>query len=125
MESDHNYWLVGAMWGGSRDQADAFYRRGYWEMGWDDDDQPNYAEKREQMKAGDRIAIKALRGRGASTITIKALGIVKDVHDEKVYVDWLLTDLDREVESKGCFGTLHGPYGTGREPEWVRHVFHI
>ncbi|PEN11434.1 hypothetical protein CRI94_15475 [Longibacter salinarum] len=124
MTTNHNYWLVGANWSGD-DKSDAFYRRGYWEVGYSDEQKPAFAAKRDQMKAGDRVAVKAMRGRGASTITIKALGVVKEVHDGKVYIDWLLTDLNREVESKGCFQTIHGPYGTKREPEWVKEVFHI
>lgn len=124
MTKDHSYWLVGANWSGD-DQAEAFYRRGYWEIGYSDEDKPEFAAKRDRIDSGDRLAVKAMRGRGADTITIKALGVVKEVHDGKVYVDWLLTDLDREVESKGCFQTIHGPYGVEREPEWVKDVFHI
>lgn len=124
MTLERNYWLVGANWSG-HDQADAFYRRGYWEIGYGDDEQPRFAELRDQMAPGDRVALKAMRGRGAGTITIKALGVVKEVHEGKVFIDWLLTDLDREVESKGCFKTIHGPYGAHREREWVKEVFHI
>ena len=62
-----NYWLVGANWGGD-DQADAFFRRGYWELGWDDSDQPSMAQKRDNIKPNDRIAVKSMRGKGASTI---------------------------------------------------------
>jgi hypothetical protein len=124
MTEDHNYWLVGANWGGD-DKSDAFYRRGYWEVGYSDEQKPAFAAKRDQMKPDDRVAVKAMRGRGATTITIKALGIVKEVHAGKVYINWLLTDLDREVESKGCFQTIHGPYSTKKEPEWVKEVFHI
>lgn len=124
MKKDHNYWLVGANWSGD-DQAEAFYRRGYWEIGYSDEEKPEFAAKRDRIEPGDRLAVKAMRGRGADTITIKALGVVKEVHDGKVYIDWLLTDLDREVESKGCFQTIHGPYGVEREPEWVKDVFHV
>ena len=121
----HNYWLVGANWSGE-DQADTFYRRGYWELGWSDDDQPNFAQRRDNIRKDDRIALKARRGRGADTITIKALGVVKEVgEDKRVYIDWLLTKLEREVASKGCYGSIHGPYGSDREPDWVKEVFHI
>ena len=78
MSDDVNYWVVGANWEGD-DQAAAFFSRGYWVLGWSDKDQPGMAAQRQQMKRGDRIAVKSMRGYGASTITVKALGIVKEV----------------------------------------------
>ncbi len=120
------YWLVGANWSGE-DKADAFYNRGYWEIGWSDEDQPAYAALRSQIRPGDRLAIKALRGRGASTVTIKALGIVKEVgaDDRRVYVNWIVTELDREVESKGAYGTLHGPFVDPGDTDWINKAFRI
>ena len=82
-----NYWLVGANWAGE-DKAEAFYLRGYWEMGYDDEDQPHQAKRRNQVKIGDRIALKSMNGHGATTITIRAIGIVKDIADKKIYIDW-------------------------------------
>ena len=49
-------------------------------------------------------------GQGASTITIHAIGIVKEVADGKVFIDWKIIDLHRHVPSKGIFSTIHGPY---------------
>ena len=119
----HSYWLVGANWSG-HDQAEAFYRRGYWEMGYDDDDKPDFATKRDQIRPGDRIALKSMDGRGATTITVRALGIVKEVHEGKVFVEWVLTGLDRTVDAGGAFKTIQGPYSTdGPRHEWVRDVF--
>lgn len=40
------YYLVGANWGGEKQQED-FYRRGYWEMGYDDAGQPRFAAMRD------------------------------------------------------------------------------
>ena len=118
-----NYWLVGANWSGN-DQADAFYRRGYWELGWADAQQPTMAQARDSMHAGDRIAIKAMRGKGAKTITIKALGVVKEVADKRVYINWLVKDINRTVPAKGCFASIHGPYAlSGKDENWVREVF--
>lgn len=71
-----NYWIVGATWG-KENLAEAFYRRGYWEMGYDDTDQPGYASRRNKIKTGDRIAVKTRDGKAANTICIKAVGIVK------------------------------------------------
>ena len=123
MEIDKNEassWLVGAKWGVDV-LNDDFFRRGYWEMGWSDDEQPGFANQRDSMKPGDRIAIKRMNGQGATTITILALGVVKEVFQGRVYVDWKVTDMEREVESRGCFKTIHGPYQF--DDEWTRKVF--
>jgi len=117
-----NYWLVGATWAG-HDQKNDFYNRGYWEMGYNDNDKPNFAKKRDNIKKGDRIAVKSMDGKGATTITIHSFGIVKDVADKKVYVDWILKDLNRKVESRGAFATIHGPYNY--EDDWTNKVFCI
>ena len=123
MSKKQNYWLVGANWSGD-DQAEAFYRRGYWELGWDDDRQPSMAHARDSIQAGDRIGIKAMRGKGAKTITIKALGVVKEVADKRVYINWLVTDMSRVVPAKGCFASIHGPYSrSGKDADWVKEVF--
>lgn len=122
MEENINYWLVGANWSGDN-QQEAFYRRGYWEMGYSDEEKPNFAEKREDINPGDRIAIKSRDGKGATTITIHALGIVKEVVDGKVYIDWIITNLNRQVPSRGVFSTIHGPYTY--DDEWTWQVFCI
>ena len=122
MEENINYWLVGANWSGDNLQ-EAFYRRGYWEMGYSDEEKPVFANKRDSINEGDRIAIKSKDGHGASTITIHALGIVKEVADGKVYVDWKITDLNRQVHSRGAFSTIHGPYLY--DDEWTKEVFCI
>lgn len=121
----HNYWVVGANWSGD-DKTDVFFNRGYWQLGWSDCEQPRYAELRSGIRPGDRIAIKSMRGRAAPTITIKALGIVKEIdpEDKRIYVNWLLK-LDREVQSRGCFGALHGPFTQSDDREWINDVFRI
>ena len=53
-----NYWVVGAIFDGNADQSEKFIRRGYWFLGWSDNDQPEQAKLRDQIKKGDRIAIK-------------------------------------------------------------------
>ncbi len=115
-----NYWLVGTNWAGV-DQTEPFVRRGYWEMGYEDDEQPDFAKKRNQIKIGDRIAFKAMDGFGASTITIKAIGIVKDNYDKRIYIDWKLTDIKRTVQSHGALKTIHGPYLFSES--WIHEVF--
>ena len=114
-----DYWVVGATWD-EDNLEEAFYRRGYWEMGWSDADQPSFAKKRDSIRAGDRIAVKAMDGRAAKTITIKALGVVTDVADGKVFVDWKLTTMNRQVSCKNYFGTIHGPIG---DKHWKNEAF--
>jgi len=120
-----NYWVVGAMWGGQEDQSETFIRRGYWFLGWSDEDQPAQAKLRDQMRPGDRIAIKKMLGQGSPNIAIRALGVIKEIdeEDKRVYVDWFVRGLEREVPSKGAYKSIHGPY-TADDP-WVKEVFHI
>jgi hypothetical protein len=125
MSKQNRYWLVGANWGGD-DKAESFFRRGYWELGWDDNDQPNMAKLRDSISVGDRIAIKSMRGKGSDSITIKGLGIVKEVADKRVYIRWLIKSMSRKVFAKGCFAAIHGPYlCSGKDADWVRVVFCI
>lgn len=113
------------MWGGQEDQSEKFIRRGYWFLGWDDSDQPTQARLRDQIKPGDRIAIKRMLGQGSPNISIRALGVVKEIDedDKRVYVDWFIKGLEREVPSRGCFKSIHGPFS--EDDEWVKEVFHI
>ena len=119
------YWVVGAAWGGRDDQTNVFLRRGYWYLGWSDSEQPQMAKKRDQIVPGDRIAIKQMLGQGSPNIKIKAIGVVKEIDpsDKRVYVDWLLSDLNREVPGHGCFAAIHGPFA--ENDDWVKEVFHV
>lgn len=121
------YWLVGAMFGGSDDNLDTFIKRGYWYC-WDPKTSSNVpatvADSFPNIKIGDRLAVKKMLGQGATSIRIRALGIVTDIdfQEWRVYVQWLITDLARDVPIKGCMGSLHGPF----EPsEWRARVFQI
>jgi hypothetical protein len=120
-----NYWLVGAMWGSGNDQYDLFIRRNYWKVGYDDEDQPLFAQKRDLMKNGDRIAIKKMLGQGAGEIQIRAIGVIKEIDpdDGTIYINWLLADLNRKAYAKGCFKTIHGPY-QAQDP-WIQQIFMI
>lgn len=125
-----NYWVVGAMWDGQDDQSEKFIRRGYWYLGWPDEEQPPQAKRRDQMQPCDRIAIKKMLGQGAKQIEIRALGIITEIETGKndhnrvhVYVNWLVDDLKRKVDSNGCFAAIHGPFKG--DDQWVKEVFHI
>ncbi len=119
------YWVVGAMWGGCDDQSEIFIRRGYWFLGWSEEDQPAQAALRDQIKPGDRIAIKRMLGRGSQNIEIRALGTVWEIdpEDKRVYIHWAVSGLQRPVPSKGCFASIHGPFLVG--DEWTRLVFQL
>jgi hypothetical protein len=122
-----SYWLVGATWG-DEDMYETFVRRGYWEMGYSDKEKPNYAGLRRQMKKGDLIAIKSMLGQGAPDIRIKAIGRIKEVdgEDGRVYVQWVYKAIiNRTVPSKGCYGTIHGPFRNRDYDEWIGKVFRI
>jgi hypothetical protein len=121
-----SYWVVGAMWeGGHDDQSEKFIRRGYWILGWADKDQPAQAKLRDQIRPGDRIAIKKMLGQGSPNIAIRALGVVKEIDedDKTVYIDWLVKGLEREVPSKGAYKSIHGPFN--ENDDWVKEVFHL
>jgi hypothetical protein len=113
------------MWGGQDDQSEKFIRRGYWFLGWDDNKQPQQAARRDQIQRGDRIAIKRMLGRGASSIEIRALGVVKeiDADDKRVYIHWATSEMNREVPAHGCLQSIHGPYSA--DDEWARLVFQL
>ena len=117
-----SYWVVGASWGGVEHQDKKFIEQGFWMLGWEEGTQP---EKASEMKSGDRIAIKRMKGKGKTGITIYHLGIIKGVilETNKVIctVDWVATDLKRNIEeSRGCFKSIHGPF---EHDGWVKEVF--
>jgi hypothetical protein len=120
-----NYWIVGAMYGGRDDQLPRFVRRGYWKLGWTEEEQPHMASLRDQIEPDDRIAVKRMMGRGSSDIRIVALGIVTEVDSEdgRVYVRWVVDNLDRVVEARGCFQSIHGPFA--EDDNWTKEVFQL
>lgn len=117
-----NYWLVGASWGGADHQDQRFIEQGIWMLGWEDGHQVDLAA---QMRQGDRIAIKRMKGKGQTGIRILHLGIIRGVilETNKVIctVNWVATDLNRDVaESRGAFQSIHGPF---KHDAWVQDVF--
>ena len=111
---------------GCRDHQDQrFVREGMWMLGYEDGDQHQLAS---QIQSGDRIAIKRMKGTGHPDIRIFHLGIVKGVNLETnnviCTVNWVATNLDRDVESRGCFGAIHGPFERDREHDhWIQKIF--
>jgi hypothetical protein len=91
-------------------------------LGWEEGHQP---ERASEMKPGDRIAIKRLKGKGQKGIRIKHLGVIKgvvlDTNRVICTVNWAATNLDRDIEeSRGCFQSIHGPY---EHDQWVQEIF--
>lgn len=123
------YWVVGASWGGTDPQDEAWVAKGIWMLGWEEG---NQHEKASQIEAGDRIAIKRLLGQGQTGIRIMHIGIVKGVilDTNKIIctVDWAATNLDRIIgESKGCFKSVHGPYlkSDPSTRQWIEEIFSL
>ena len=117
-----NYWLVGASWGGVDHQDQRFIDEGFWMLGWEEGRQP---EKAAEIKPGDRIAIKRMKGQGQTGIRILHLGIVRgvilDTNRVLCTVNWVATHLDREIaDSHGAFQSVHGPY---LHDAWIQEIF--
>ncbi len=114
------YWIVGAWWEGT-EQDQSFIEKGIWMLGWEDGKQ---AERASEIQPGDRIAIKRLKGQGQIGIRILHLGIVRGVilETNKVIctVNWVATNLNRDIESRGCFGSVHGPF---EHNSWIQEMF--
>jgi hypothetical protein len=64
-------------------------------------------------------------GQGSPNIQIRALGIVTEIdpEDKRVYVRWVVSDLDRQVPAHGCFQSIHGPFT--EDEDWTRRVFQL
>ena len=118
------FFVVGATVyeGEKEDHTARFIQRGIWQMFYPEGEKPNYDQRIAKVKIGDRIAIKTMAGRGSGHIYIRAIGIVKAIIDTTLVVDWKLTNLNRKVESRGCYGTIHGPYV---KDSWIRKIFSL
>ena len=88
-----NYWFVGSAWR-EGDQTERFLAEGIWQNGYDE----KFAKIVNQMKSGDRIAIKATyvrkhdvpfdnQGRSVSAMKIKAIGTVLENRGDGQTVD--------------------------------------
>ena len=116
------YWVVGASWGGVKHQDERFLEQGIWVLGWKTGKQPARAA---EIQPGDRMAIKRMKGKGKTGITIMHLGIVRGVIPDAnrviCTVDWVATNLKRDIpESRGCFQSIHGPF---EKDAWIEQVF--
>ena len=121
------YWVVGAMWKGQEDMLPSFLAGGYWYLGYTSEQDKGQNALRDRMVVGDRIAVKRMLGQGATKIEIRAIGVIKhvDVEDgyKRIYVNWVLSDLARQVPARGCFASVHGPYSF--DDDWTRTIFSL
>ncbi len=119
------YWVVGAMYGGTDDQFDTFISEGRWALGWERSEQPAQQALLDQVRTGDRVAIKRMLGQGSPNIEVRALGVVTAIHpdDRSITVQWAVSDLRRAVPAKGCFRSIHGPFP--QDDAWTRQVFQL
>ena len=120
-----NYWVAGATFGNT-DMYNEFIENGFWYIGWEIDQIEEYRispyfNRLSQMQANDRIAIKRLLGQGQTEIRIMAIGIIKKVVKEVIFVNWLVINMNRHVPINGCVGTLYGPFSN--EDGWTNQVF--
>lgn len=140
----HNYWLVGAMWGGSEDALPLFLERSYWYC-WDATanfdtssgqgnsvkvQQERFVQIADSIKKGDHIAVKKILSMTAQEMEIRAIGIVKaiDMNEWRVYVDWLPVseaekEIGRHVALKGSTASIHGPFKN--DDPWINQIFCI
>jgi hypothetical protein len=119
----NRYWVVGASWGGGTDpQDEKWVEQGIWMLGWKKGFQD---ERAADMKPGDRIAIKRMKGKGQRGIRIMHIGIIKGVvlETDRVIctVNWVAINLNRDIaQSRGCFKSIHGPF---KHDKWVERIF--
>ena len=119
-----NYKLLGGWSFWHKPQDKKFVDGGYWMLGWEEKDQSKQYALAKKMKPGDRIAIKRRKGQGQKEIKIFHIGIIRGVVLETsnviCIVDWVATDLQRDVAVKGCLGSIHGPF---KKNDWVEQIF--
>lgn len=111
-----NYWIVGATVSG-QDMTKWFVKHGFW-FGDKDTAQADIAK----IQKGDRIAIKKMRGQGATTVDINAIGVVEDIGEfnamefRMIFVNWIsLLGEGKQAPFKGLGATIHGPFSSSDE----------
>lgn len=122
------FYLGGATWNGE-DRYFEFITKRIWRSSWGSKDD-KYRRILEKIQEGDRLAIKKGQGPGNGDIVIRAIGVVLSVDlDEEyctLYIEWVRTGMNRKVESRGCYSTIHGPYSNhsdADEVDWVNQIF--
>lgn len=130
MGEEQRYWLVGASWDGVDHQDERFVMNHIWVLGWSVEEDKAQFETAKGIKPGDRIAIKRMKGRGSPMIAIKHIGIVKGIVEDAdrviCSVYWIGKNLNRDVPSKGCYASVHGPFmRTSDTSSWINEIFSL
>lgn len=132
MNTEQNYWVVGATWDGVDHQDKAFIENKIWVLGYKEKDNEKQYQKAKKIKKNDRIAIKRMMGKGSTDIKILHTGIVEGVVDYGnlviCVVNWIVKEKNIEVESKGAFASIHGPYKQGEDKDtdvWLSKIFSL
>jgi len=103
--------VVGASWNG-RSQLQRFIRKGIWELGYDQGDQPVYDERMNEGRYGDVVVVKKMNGAGSDQMTILAIGLLTlnttTANGRPMWVvDWVLTNMSRPAKLHGCVGSIY------------------
>jgi len=132
MGLNNNYWVVGASWDGTDHKDGEFIENKIWVLGYKENESKHQYQKAQKIKKNDRIAIKRMMGKGSSEIKILHVGIVEGVVDYGnlviCVVNWLVTNKNISVESRGCFASIHGPYqmnGDTGNKNWLDSIFSL
>ena len=130
--ANHNYWLVGATWQEddfTGDKYSDFTQNGIWMLGYKKQHKPQLYALAQQIKIGDRIAIKHNQGPPSEPIDILNTGIVTGVInniDRVTYVvKWFNTQISN-IESRGCFRSVNGPFQKNDQyRDWLNQIFSL
>jgi len=123
------YWVVGIDRHGIN-MYNSYVTDGYWQLNLDGLKDARIPNRFALMRVDDRIALKSNMGRTRGGIKIQAIGIVTAIDRERrnISVNWIVTDMERVLDTRGCLARLHGPYedmvGDTVDP-WVHYAFTI
>ncbi len=116
------FWIVGSTVSG-QDMVAIFIKHGLW-FG----DKDTAQNKIDQIAVGDRIALKKMKGRGATEVAIKAIGVVEEIGEYNalnfkiIYVNWIRTE-GKTTPFSGLGGTIRGPLG--QSEDIVSSIFNL
>jgi len=74
------------------------------------------SRKSDEIRPGDRMAIKRLIRRGSPSVAIHAIGVVEKTERHAalpirtIYVRWIRLPENRKVPFSGYAGTIYGPF---------------
>lgn len=113
------YWVLGASWEKNQQKKDILISRGYWYLGCSQKEKDLIVENHNQIRVGDKIAVKDTSSSDLQNGKIKAIGIVKEIdeHHKTICIDWILEEVKRENFGQGSINSLEGPFF--EKEDWV------